>query len=351
MRAVLFFLLSFAVTRQTVDFSLLAAFALVNGALFFIFDPTLKASLPLIIDVDKLEKANSVDSAVSSFSGLIGMFVGGMVLAFAGVESCFLVNSVTFAVSASCSFIIRIPRVSRREGRFTLGIVFSEMRGALEFVFRDRNLFYIMTLGLILTAFIMPAGSVLFPILLKTVIHFKALAFSVIQGGFPLGIILGVIACMKIKIEDGGVFFLVYACGIGMAAILLGWVAIAFLYPVNDRICALLLMVSVIGMGMLTVITMIKTMTYFQTITPKHLLGKVISFYQMIASSFVPIGYVAYGSLILYFKIKTVFVILSLLVILSTTAVLMVRRAKSNLIAADDRGTVDRQCRRDGSVS
>lgn len=328
LRGISFFLLSLVLTQQTVEFSLLAVFCVVNGVLFFIFDPTLKASLPLIVDIDNLEKANSVDSAVASFSGLISMFIGGMLLAFVGVERCFFINSVTFTLSAICSFFVRIPKVSQENGKLTLRVAFAEMKSTLGFISRDNNLSYLMVLGLILTAFIMPTGNVIFPILLKSVIQFKALAFSIIQGGYPLGIIVGVCVCMRIKTDDGGIFRLVYVCGVLMAAIIFGWGAVANFYPVNSGICASVLMMSVIGMGVLTVVMMIKTTTYFQRVTPKHLLGKVISFYQMIASSLVPIGYVVYSSLILYFQVKKVFVIVSLLVVLLTTVVFMVKRAR-----------------------
>lgn len=333
LRSGAFFALSLMLMQPKVGFVSLAVFSFANGVLFFIFDPTLKASIPLIVDNQNLEKANSIDSAIASFSGLISMFIGGMLLTFFGVNRCFFINSLTFLFSACCSFFIFIPRVSQKDSRLTIKVAFSEMKSTFGFIRKEPNLAYLMVLGLILTAFIYPTGNVVFPILLKNVIKFKEMFFSIIQGGFPLGIVFGVFVCMNIKVGDKGVFKLVYVCGLIMASIILGWGAVAFFYPKNTVICAGLLMVSVVFMGILTVVMAIKTTTYFQRSTPKNLLGKVISFYQMIVSSFVPIGYVIYGSLILYFDLRAVFAIVSFLVIAFTSGVFAVKgfRAKALL--------------------
>lgn len=327
LRSFSFFLLSLVLTQGTIHFSYLAVFSFVNGVLFFIFDPTLKSSIPLIVDYNDLEKANSIDSAIASFSGLISMFIGGMLLAFFGVRSCFFINSVTFMISAFCALFVTIPAVTQKNGPLTIKVAFAEMKGTFAFISKEQNLAFLMLLGLILTAFIYPTGNVLFPILLKNIIQFKAIVFSMIQGGYPLGIIVGVFVCIKIKVVEKNIFTLVYFCGISMAIIILGWGAVARFYPEATILCAAFLMLSVVCMGTLTVIMAIKTTTYLQTVTPKQLLGKVISFYQMIVSAIVPIGYVVYSSVIISFEIKWVFVIISILVISLTTIVTTIRRS------------------------
>ena len=127
LRSGAFFALSLMLMQPKVGFVSLAVFSFANGVLFFIFDPTLKASIPLIVDNQNLEKANSIDSAIASVSGLISMFIGGMLLTFFGVNRCFFINSLTFLFSACCSFFISIPRVSQKDSRLTIRVAFYGM--------------------------------------------------------------------------------------------------------------------------------------------------------------------------------------------------------------------------------
>ena len=73
------------------------------------FSPALDATLPEIAPDEELGAANSL-MAISSFgSTAVGFAAGGLIAALGDVQLAFVLDAVTFAFSAGCTYLATIP--------------------------------------------------------------------------------------------------------------------------------------------------------------------------------------------------------------------------------------------------
>ncbi len=78
----------------------------VNSAFF---DPCVSAVIPQIVNNDELIKANSKSQFISGISTIIGPAAGGVLIAAFGYTPVFIVNAVSFLISAVFELFLRLP--------------------------------------------------------------------------------------------------------------------------------------------------------------------------------------------------------------------------------------------------
>lgn len=83
------------------------------------FNPTIRAAFPSVVGCGDLTRANALFSATFSVSITAGPALGGALVAASGVDAAFVLNSVTYLVSAA--FLSRIS-LSRPEREDTVGL-------------------------------------------------------------------------------------------------------------------------------------------------------------------------------------------------------------------------------------
>lgn len=120
------------------------AFACVIGlaALAAFFEPTSTAALPNLVDPRRLPEANVLIGSAWGTMLAVGAAMGGVVAATLGRDSAFVINAVTFALSALLIYGIRRPLQQPREASAGMasgpGVV-DALRDALAFT-RSRRL-------------------------------------------------------------------------------------------------------------------------------------------------------------------------------------------------------------------
>jgi MFS family permease len=102
----------------TRDLVALYVLAFLMGLARTFFNPTIRAAFPSVVGEGDLTRANALISGTYSVSIMAGPALGGMLVASSGVNAAFLLDAVTYLVSAA--FLSRIPlprpRVESREG-------------------------------------------------------------------------------------------------------------------------------------------------------------------------------------------------------------------------------------------
>lgn len=91
-----------------------AAVAVSVGATGF-FEPARSSTIPMIVDKDDLVRANALSTATWSAMLAVGASLGGLVTALVGRDAAFLINSLSFFVSAVLIAGIRMPARRPRE--------------------------------------------------------------------------------------------------------------------------------------------------------------------------------------------------------------------------------------------
>ena len=99
--------LGMLLVRTPNEIWLLYLFSALLVAFASFFGPALNASIPNLVSSDELISANALSSATWGLMLAVGAAVGGVVIAAAGRDAAFVVNSLSFFFSAAMIFSIR----------------------------------------------------------------------------------------------------------------------------------------------------------------------------------------------------------------------------------------------------
>ena len=88
---------------------LIASIILCIQAVGTFFSPAENSMLPQLVRGEELAEANGVNASVSSASSMIGLGLGGALLAFAGPIILFVANAVSFGVSVFSLLFLKAP--------------------------------------------------------------------------------------------------------------------------------------------------------------------------------------------------------------------------------------------------
>ncbi len=110
-RAVLVFGIAF-----TRDLATIYVLVFLMGLARTIFNPTIRAAFPSVVGEGDLTRANALISTTFSVSETLGPALGGLLVAFVGVEVAFVLDAATYLVSAAFLSRIPLPRPEREEG-------------------------------------------------------------------------------------------------------------------------------------------------------------------------------------------------------------------------------------------
>jgi len=102
------------------DLILLYVLVFLMGLARTIFNPTIRAAFPSVVGGGDLTRANAFISGTHSVSETVGPALGGLLVATVGVNAAFMLDSVTYLISAA--FLLRIPLPRpQRENNADLG--------------------------------------------------------------------------------------------------------------------------------------------------------------------------------------------------------------------------------------
>lgn len=250
------------------DAHILAAYALAfmvaTASLFF--EPARLALVPDLLPPDQLMSANSLDNASMSISELLGLAVGGGVVAAVGYHFAFGVDAATFVISSA--FVVS---VRHRDTQLAMdmsagrpGIV-SEAAAGIRHVWDRpvlRDLFGIQTI----VAFSLFGTITLANLLALDYFGGGAAALAALDGAITLGLLVGSILVGRSGSSNAGLKFLAGVFGVGGACVGVGaWPQFA---P------ALILLF--IG-GIANMWTMVPMITILQTHTDSDMRGRVFA--------------------------------------------------------------------------
>ncbi len=88
---------------------MLALVAGVTGAATGFFSPASTGLLPEVVLAEQLQPANGLRASASSTGEILGPVLGGVLVAAAGAGWAIAIDAVTFAVSAACLAMLRVP--------------------------------------------------------------------------------------------------------------------------------------------------------------------------------------------------------------------------------------------------
>lgn len=271
-----------------------------------IFDISIDSAIPNIVSKEKVVNINSGNRIIDSISSVLGPVLGGVAFAIFDIETFILINSISFIVSAIIDTLIDFKYNTDNEldekdnENITVGKLnyFKEIAEGFRYLTRKKYIIKILSIFIIFNFFISFSVTIPIPIILNNILEVPAKSYGLIQGGIPVGMIIGAFAVKKImaKYKLNNIFS---AMGIVMSVnIILLSIPLLFKTINNINVYILYYLIIMIFMGICISLVDIPFSYTMQTNVEEEYRGRSISLTMSIVKVVVPISYIISGVLL-----------------------------------------------------
>ncbi len=293
-RLLLTALMALAVFTGAVQMWMVYAFGLGFGLVAGFAIPAENSIVPVLLSADDLQAGNSLMQSVAQFMGFVGPSIAGIVIAgyarsLFGIGLAFGLDAFSFAVSATCLWLIRgVIRPQRAGGSEANGSIWTSIVGGLQYLWVDRGLRLLFLFMLALNFLLVGPLVVGIPVLADKRLPEGAVAFGLLMSAFSGGNLVGGLAAGALPRPAGRTFRLIL---IGLSAGLgLVFGSLAFVGSTWVDFATLLLI------GVANGYTNIILFTWLQLRTPREMLGRMMSILTFGSVGLVPISQAVSGA-------------------------------------------------------
>ena len=261
------------------------------------YQPSVQASIPVLVETERVMTANAVINMISSLSSLLGPALGGIAYSLWGIYPILCMAAICFFVSAVMEIFIHMPLIKRERSKSILRETSSDLKESLSFIIYKKPSIGRLTLccagvNLVLSS-LMIIG---LPVIVMQLLDFSesqaSRLYGFMQGILAVGGLIGGVGAgvlgEKLKISKS--WKLLVSCGIlmipmGTVLMLDGspWLAYTVLAAAGLVIMAI------------ASIYTIQIMSYIQINVPPQIVGKVIAWVIAVSTCAQPIGQSIYG--------------------------------------------------------
>ena len=262
------------------------------------FGIAFEAAKPNLVADEKLMSINSLSKVIDSTALILAPVLGGLIFAFTDIKTFILINAVCFIFSAVIETMIDFNHniKSTAEINDDGGFV-EDIKDGLTYIRKSSEIVKMINVLVILDFFISFSVTVPLPYIINNLLNLSSNQYGIIQGAFPVGMILGAVVVGKI-IEKIDYMKLLIFSSITLS------VAIAFLgLPlVLADASSLAYMIYYISIMVIFGIAIsfidVPILWLMQKSIPDNLRGKVLSISMSIVKLIAPLGLVISGMII-----------------------------------------------------
>ena len=277
------------------------------SAISVFFFPARQAVTPLLVAEEELLAANALLETSRTLAMLLGAAAAGFLIAYAGVKIAFILVSLSFLISATFLWVVRVPRTVRPVRAANIANLWAELRQGLGFVRRSQLLTGVM---IVFTVVMLGIGAinVLWVPFMDRCFGVGAQGLGIADSLQGLGMLVGSVVVgnltgrfRRTRLLSGGIGM------IGLALVATG-MAPAF--------TMVLIILFFVGLFLPPINAAASTLV--QTITPDELMGRVnsaLGTIQQVANLLSMALAATLGDLI---GVRTVFIVCGLIMVLAS---------------------------------
>lgn len=261
------------------------------------YQPAVKASVPVLLSSEQLMRGNSIIDVISSLSSMVGPVMGGILYSFFGLTPILYVSIACFILSAFMEIFIEIPFLKREKSGNVFAMVTNDLKESFGFIIKKQpSLWKTSVIFSVANLFLVALLLIGTPVIIIQHLQFEpdtatrlyGFAMGIIAGGAILGGVLAGVFAKKLTTKAspmllGGCALFTLISGIALHT-LDSSMAIYFILAIMSGLLLIL-----------HTIFQIQVMTVLGILTPKDLIGKVISCFMCIVLSTIPLGQFIYG--------------------------------------------------------
>lgn len=301
--------------KDNLELNLIILFVMgiIGNIIAAIFSPASTSILPLIVEQDQLQQANSYKSVLSSLQAIIGLFLAGLLYSLVPITTLFFIIGVCYFISAVSEMFVKYDH-KPSETKLTLKATFLEMKEGFTYIQTKKVLAAFLPMIIFINFFFAPISQNFISYFIKTDIatnpnyllhelinpEMWGALFSVSVS--ISSIIFGIVLSTKTLNNESGKSIKKWLFAFGVLVLFMS-LSYFILVNQNNLLNAFLVIFIIVGftMGMMLSFINIPASTIIQTITDKDKLGKVSSIADMVSQGLTPIATFAAGFIIQYF--------------------------------------------------
>lgn len=250
------------------------------------FAPTIHATIPNLVDDQNLIPAISSMTISSNFAQIVGLGMGGALIALVSAPNAIVIDGLSFFLSAVTIGMIH-EKFSKQTPQRGVTKIWSDLVEGFRFIQKQRVLLIIFILAVVVNFLFAPIG-IAVPILSDRVLGTESWGYSGMMIALSVGMLIGGFAMG----QCGGKF---------QKHALLLWGGIGTTLPLCIAPLFITITPYIVGffiMGFFISILNISLNTLLQEITPDHIRGRVNSVSSTICMAAMPLGMAIAGPLI-----------------------------------------------------
>jgi predicted MFS family arabinose efflux permease len=261
------------------------------------YQPAVQASVPVLVEAEHIMQGNSVVNLITSLGSMAGPVIGGILFSLVGLTPILYVSIACFFASAVLEIFIHIPFEKKQTKGNIFVTGFTDLKASFSFMFKTRPVLWKVSLiyayvNLLLTSLILIG----LPVLITQHLGFEPdianRLYGYAQGVIAAGAVLGGFCAgvLSKKLKSTASPFILIGCAL---SVLLGGIAMQTQTGSME-----IYLVLTIGSGLLVALStvfQIQIISYIGILTPKDLIGKVISCVICVCMCTNPLGSFMYG--------------------------------------------------------
>ncbi len=288
----------------------------VYGAAEAFFDPASDAILPELLPESQLGQANALDQLVRPLAlRLAGPAVGGVLLGTVGPGGAFLLDGVTFMLSAGALWVMspRAVVVEQPDDSLSPADTVHQLREGWSYVRGQVWLWGTFASAAVAYLLFMGPTLVLLPFMVKHVLNGSGMQLGLVLGGGGVGAVACALAMGRSEIPSHGIAFIYIAWTLATLAVAA--------YGLASAVWELML--ACLAFNFLETAGTIVWATMKQRLVPGKLLGRVSSIDWLISIGLLPISLALTGPVSSILGVRTTLIVAGLIGACATLAGLM----------------------------
>lgn len=286
------------------------------------YQPTVQASIPLIVNEKDLEQANGIVNGIGSLSSMFAPVLGGLLYGLIGIKMLLITSCIAFFLSAVMEMFIHIPFNKREVNGSIVSTIVSDMKEGFSYVIKQSHISKAMILAASLNLFLTPFLLVGIQYILRITMHSSNNMYGIGIGIIEFSSVLGALSigmfAKKMKMNTLyrwlmliSILMIPMAISVSPSMLKLGY------YP-----SFILLFICIIPIAMSMTIITIFVLTIVQKQTPNELLGKVMATITAVSQCVAPVGQIMHGKLFEVFSSRVYIPIVCMFIIMLSISIL-----------------------------
>lgn len=274
-RALLVGSIALMILTQNFRLEYLYVVAVLVGVADAAFYPASLSILPSLVNEDRLERAIALVNGSQQAAKVVGPLLAGVVIAWVGVGAAFALDAVSFIAADACLLAVRAGPSASTHRSFISGL-----REGLAYFTTDRKLVAVTLVNFALYLAFTGPLNVALPVLARSQFGGGALILGVLVATWGAGVLVGTIvsALLRATATIGRPLLLLALCT-SVGFILLS------LAKEFALVCVLLL-----ATGVAAGVVGVTVPAWLQRRTPRPLLGRIASVYQLSTLGALPLS-------------------------------------------------------------